>query len=173
MNGFGFEPLSPFRYHFSGWLYGNYYDGPETTFDTWDEYASWRTGIAAGKKSMEYAAWLPACQHSSVACKDGMTVLVRKEGGNYNVRVKGEVVGVGFPATLPDPFTFEHPNASYYTWSPINPGHVVPLVGYVEGHYDAFNPWFLLPFHLGEWIAGRITGSQYSTATCSVVGGCQ
>ena len=137
----------------------------------WSDATPWITDPALPINQIT-AAWQLACEHSTVGCTNGMTVSVRESGGTYNVTVPGSIPNVGFPETLPDPFTIEHPSWSYYTWSPINAGHVVPLLGYVEGHYDAFNPWFLFPFHMVEWVAGRLTANQNSTATCSVIGGC-
>ncbi len=120
-----------------------------------------------------YAAFVLACEHSTTGCIDQMTVSVRLQGATYNVTVPGSVQGVGFPRTLPNPFRIAHPVPSYYTWSPIHAGHIVPTgPDEVEAHYDAFNPWFLFPLHMGEWLAGMITGSQQTTWTCSVVGGC-
>jgi len=161
----------PFELHFQGSLYGNEYS---QTFASFDAYADWRTGIAALPASQIYAAWQEACQHSTAECSETVTVLVRRRGWTYNVRVSGGIANVGFPRTLPNPFTFEHPQRSYYTWSPVNTAHLVPLIEErVEAHYDLFHAYFLFPLHMAEWIAGVLTGNQQSTWTCSVVGGCR
>jgi len=161
-------PCTGMPYIFRGTYNGKTYD---IWFPSWDAFAEAYTSLAAQPESQIYAAFLLACEHSTTGCI-GQTVTVVFRGGTYSVTVKGSITGVGFPSTLPDPLVIEHPHWSYYTWSPINVGHIAPLGVGVQGHYDAFNPWFLFPLHLVEWGMGKLIGTQTSTWTCSVQGGC-
>jgi RHS repeat-associated protein len=131
-------PCTGMPYIFRGTYKGKTYD---IWFPSWDAFAAAYTSLAAQPESQIYAAFLLACEHSTAGCI-GQTVTVVFRGGTYNVTVEGSVTGVGFPSTLPDPLVIEHADWSYYTWSPINVGHMRRYArGFAGGRGILSPPW--------------------------------
>jgi RHS repeat-associated protein len=165
---------------FQGNFYGQYVN---KTFDSWDQYADWRTSVAALPQNQIY---------------DGFWDLLENQGGDpsqeYKVRVywwglSPNVGGMG-PLNPPgggwvrDPVSVTHPGGSFIElWPPVDSPHCAANDPYLNGtgscHNDNFNDLWLLPLHeLFEYLPSLFINpnsqipQNTSTWYCSVVGGC-
>jgi RHS repeat-associated protein len=164
------SPPSHFQWLFHGRLFGHYY---AHTFDTWDDYTYWLTGIAARPESKIYAGWQLACSKAT-ACTGNISVVWK--GLTPNVTLQGSTRNSSTDLWDPDPLG-NHPRPSYYTWDLVDAGHYYQERGGVGAHIDSFNGVLAFPLHLIFDVVPSIfvnpgSGTAGGTYTCSVIGGC-
>ena len=165
---------SPFVLQFGGSLYGKLYQG---IFPSWDDYADWRTGIAALPESQVYAAFSVICQNQG--CDPNELVPVTYQHGNmvYSVQMDCAVNQGCTVATdnldgfWSDPVTFLHQgNPSWYSGYFLDTPHLIgsdPL----GAHIDPFGP--LNPLHyLIQMPSMLFPSSGWQGASCALNGGC-
>ena len=176
---------SPFEFQFSGNLYGEDYT---KSFETWDAYAEWRTGIAAdaGTAGEVYQAFMASCAYMS-GCDPNLkyTVNSQRRGTTQNIQILG-------PDGKPLPLNTDQAaadaghmgvghggNDSWYIGGMVDVLHVVDVQQAYESatpggeaHIDPASPFGLLaPFHGVEFVLSKIVpnGSPQSFA-CSASG---
>ena len=169
----------PFAYRFTGTLYGKYYD---KTFDTWDQYADWRTGIAALPESQIYAAFALLARNAGTGISPNQII-------DVGYRFKAMVYGVWMdcpsgagctvdPADVGDdawndPLTsFHNGNPSWYYGNRFgfDTGHLVGSDP-ASAHIDPFGPFNPLHY-LVQLPSMLFPGGRPGTAQCAVNGGC-
>jgi hypothetical protein len=159
---------------------GTFSGGPYA-FANWDQYANWRTSLAAQPESQIYAAYLLGCQYATKPCGSNDQVWVRYVGFTYNVQLDQNPLDPNAASSggYQDPALFNavfHPGApdSYYIgggYVGVDAGHVVDLPGGIEAHYDSFAPYN--PLH---WIFEALPSLVINTGgnatpmpyTCSI-----
>jgi RHS repeat-associated protein len=175
---------SPFVFEFQGTLFGKSYD---QTFSTWDQYASWRTGIAALPESQVYMALMASCQYMA-QCDSSQqtTVLSQQRGFTQNIQIlgpDGNPLALNVDAVTADAGHVGHGhggNESWYIGGMYDVLHVVdvvhPYAGATiggEAHVDEFSPYGLgVPLHAIDYVSSFLPNGTPTTYTCSAVGGC-
>jgi hypothetical protein len=167
--------FSPFGYSFQGKLYGRSYD---QTFDTWDDYANWRTEVASLPSSRIYSAFMVIAKNQGFDPNGSQEMGYRNGALVYAVWVDDCKAGEGCTVAKDnldgfwkDPITwFHHGNPSWYQGFLFDTPHLVggdPM----SAHIDPFGP--LNPFHYLIQLPSMLFGSGApGTATCAVNGGC-
>ena len=185
MNTFGYAPVSPFQYLFTGGiLYRNYYKPKR--FDTWGQYAYWLTGIAALPESKAYANFAKAFPYLEGADPNATYEVEGQRRGfttNYQAGAGGpdDALWLDLFAVMganPD-FDLQghggNPSWRIGDWEQL---HVMDLYSlYETGQWygaewhSEFAPWN--PIHWLDFAASKvIPNSGWSTFTCSLNGGC-
>jgi RHS repeat-associated protein len=163
------ENWSPFDFEFSGTLYGKGYSG---VFNTWDEYASWRTGIAALPESQTYMVFAALCKNQGCDPNRAYSVQSQYWAMVYNVTLNGHQVDKSnLDAWWSDPVTFLHGGKpSWYQGYFLDTPHMI-ATQQMSGHIDPFGPFN--PLHYLIQIPSMVIPSGPNlTGTCALVGGC-
>jgi hypothetical protein len=158
-------------------------------FNSWSQYADWRTGIAALPQSKVYDAFVKLGLYL-VGFDPTVPYAVNAQvrGTTYNVQVMGSDntalelnmddvaqdwnghMGIGHGG-----------NYSFYMGGTFNTFHVVDVanpyekaVAGGEGHFDPFSPFGIgAPLHGVEWgLSNLLPSGNQQTFNCSVIGGC-
>jgi hypothetical protein len=167
-----------FGWQASGLLYGKNYS---QFFASLDQYADWRTSIAALPESKVYSAYMLDCAHSVTSCSGNDLITTRYQGLAGNHALVGSTLDqTSVTGMIPDPSITSnvmHGGRSWYDWNLISTGHVATFNGNVESHFDTFSPIFLTPFHflvdvLPSFFINPKPGVPGPTYVCSPVGGC-
>ncbi|MGH9433863.1 MAG: RHS repeat-associated core domain-containing protein, partial [Terriglobia bacterium] len=131
---------------FTGYLDGQYVN---TTFDSWDDYASWRTAVAALPQNEIYDAFWALLENNGLNPNTEFGVFGYQQGPTWNVQLLGYPLNTANAAQgrIPDPYHGVHAGNSWYGLSPVNTLHLVDDPKGAEAHFDLFNGVLLFPLH--------------------------
>ena len=171
-------------WRFTGTLYGKPYN---QFFSSLNDYANWRTGIAALPESQVYETFMAACQYLAGCDPSAQyTINAQLRGFTQNIQVLGPdgkplPLDVGAAAGDASHTGIGHGgNDSWYIGGMYDVLHVVnvqiPYASAVQGgevHIDEFSPYGLgAPLHLIDYAASFLIKGASVTFTCSASGGC-
>jgi len=151
-------------------------------FSSWDQYADWRTSVAALPRNQIYDAFWALLENNGLDPDTPYTVKAFLNGFTYNVRLEGVALNTAAAAAgrIPDPYHGVHPGSSWYSLSPIDALHLVDdSEEGAEAHFDLFNGVLLFPLHeLFDYLPSLFINpasqipQNTMTWTCSGIGGC-
>ena len=179
-NGWSWSPDSPTAFEFTGTKYGKQYND---YFNTWADYSSWSTDLAAQPSSQCYqsAMVIMKIQGStsvSGSCTESTAGLVYSFQMSKGSTDKVNRVTVKADGGWPDPITSYHNGAdSWYFGVFADTPHLVDFTVDQNGnsvpinaHVDPFGPFNPLHY-LIQLPLGKVGGANWN-GTCSAVGGC-
>ncbi|MGH9432926.1 MAG: hypothetical protein ACRD3T_15430, partial [Terriglobia bacterium] len=167
---------------FTGYLDGQYVN---TTFDSWDDYASWRTAVAALPQNEIYDAFWALLENQGWDPSQTYQVQVYRWGllANVATGLGPQNAANATPGSISDPYKGTHPGGSFISlWPPVNTPHCASGALGATCHNDAFSAIWFLPFHeVFDYLPSLFINPQNPNAspngvvpwTCSIAGGCQ
>ncbi len=163
---------------FQGTLYGNYVD---KTFDSWGQYADWRTSLAVQPENQVYEAFYALLENIGLDPNTEYAVNAFQNGPTWNVQLLGTALNTAKAAQggIPDPSHIVHAGNSWYGLSPIDALHLVDDPMGAQAHFDLFNGVLMFPLHelfdyLPSFFINPKSQIPQNTSTwhCSGNGGC-
>ena len=151
------------------------------TFDSWGQYADWRTSLAAQPENQVYDAFWALLENNRLNPNTEFSIFAYQNGLTWNVRLLDQSLNTGNAAQgrIPDPYHGVHKGNSWYGLSPIDALHLVDAGKDSEAHFDWFNGVELFPLHeLFDYLPSLFINpkSQVPQPTanwhCSGNGGC-
>jgi RHS repeat-associated protein len=194
LNGFGYPPDMPPGasdaysnyladicsgcYMFQGTLYGH---PVSKTFDSWEQYADWRTSLAVQPENQVYEAFYALLENIGLDPNTEYAVNAFQNGLTWNVQLRDTPLNTANAAQgrIPDPSYIVHPGNSWYGLSPIDALHLVDDPMGAQAHFDLFNGVLMFPLHelfdyLPSFFINPKSQIPQNTSTwhCSGYGGC-
>jgi RHS repeat-associated protein len=169
---------NPIQFEFQGTLFGKYYD---ETFSSVEEYASWRTGVAAEPESQAFSVVEAMCS-KNLECDPNQAIGIVYRFAYLVPNVKLDCdTGSGcnvekdnLDGFWKDPLTFLHQgSSSWYSGFFFDDLHLIDSDP-VSGHIDPFGPFNPLHYilQMPAMIPDMISPPGWTYMSCSLSGGC-